>query len=328
MNKITIVVCLLLFCGSSVVRTQPLDSLPLDSLLLEEISILKSLLEKQSDSIKNYEDSLISYSEILKQDHTNVDILVAEHTQSLNLARNFIFQLLTQPLPDQSIRFNAFDNTFDAYIADVRKREVRFYLDQDKKRKENWSSLGSLKKGLARQDSTILLFATNGGMYNPRHRPQGLYIEQGRLVTPLDTDTIGYGNFYLHPNGVFYLTQDGQPGVCTTSRFDTLSTPIAYATQLGPMLVIDGERHPVFAHGSKNKYVRSGVGVIDEHRIVFIISHQPVSFYDFSSVFLSYFQCRQALYLDGNISLMYLPALERLEEGGTFGPIIGVTPKL
>ncbi|MEO1653305.1 MAG: phosphodiester glycosidase family protein, partial [Bacteroidota bacterium] len=79
-----------------------------------------------------------------------------------------------------------------------------------------------------------------------------------------------------------------------------------------------------FTPGSHNKYIRSGVGVISPNQIVFIISRQPVNFYDFARIFRDYFKCKNALYLDGAISKMFLPEIGRFDLGGEFGPMIGI----
>ena len=53
-------------------------------------------------------------------------------------------------------------------------------------------------------ETTKLLMATNAGMYKRDNQPQGLYIENGKTITPLDLSKRG-GNFYLKPNGVFFI---------------------------------------------------------------------------------------------------------------------------
>ena len=50
-----------------------------------------------------------------------------------------------------------------------------------------------------------LVFAMNGGMYLPNLSPQGLYIENGKVIKQLDKTQEAYGNFYLQPNGVFLI---------------------------------------------------------------------------------------------------------------------------
>lgn len=223
--------------------------------------------------------------------------------------------------PDLAFSLERYNNTFDIYIVDIRERDLALFLNNQKRPIRN---LGKLKQVVEAQGNK-LLFAMNGGMYRPDRSPQGLYVEDGRQLTPLDTVQEAYGNFYLQPNGVFFIDSLGRAGISTTIQFDTLRPAVRFATQSGPMLVIDGQLHPVFRKGSSNLHIRNGVGVIDAHRLVFAISRRPVNLYDFASLFRDYFGCENALYLDGAISRLYLPTLGRDDLGGDFGPIIGVT---
>ena len=104
-----------------------------------------------------------------------------------------------------------------------------------------------------------LVFAMNAGMYHADRRPVGLYVENGQEITPL-TDGGGYGNFGMVPNGVFCIG---------ATRFDVLETNVfraarpdcTFATQSGPMLVIDGALHHRFREGSDSVHYRNGVGL-------------------------------------------------------------------
>jgi uncharacterized protein YigE (DUF2233 family) len=95
-----------------------------------------------------------------------------------------------------------------------------------------------------------LRFAMNGGMYQADFRPVGLYIENGRELTGVNTGTrtgapSQIPNFYKKPNGVFYIG-DGKAGILETERFLADRPKANFATQSGPMLVIDGAIHPAF----------------------------------------------------------------------------------
>ena len=57
---------------------------------------------------------------------------------------------------------------------------------------------------------------------------------------------------------------------------------------------------------------------------VFLISNEPVNFHHFASVFLDHLAINNALYLDGNISRLYSPKLNRLDFGFDIGPIVAV----
>ncbi|MGB0929761.1 MAG: phosphodiester glycosidase family protein [Chitinophagales bacterium] len=175
------------------------------------------------------------------------------------------------------------------------------------------------------QEHKKLLFATNGGMFTPAHEPVGLYIEESKLLQKNNLEKDKKGNFFLHPNGIFYLTKDSTANIVPSTDFnDSLKQITKYATQSGPMLLIDGEIHPKFGKESKNTNIRSGVGIIDAQTLVFAISNEEVNFYDFASFFQQKFGCENALYLDGVISEMYLPELGRYDSVGKFGVMIGV----
>lgn len=167
-----------------------------------------------------------------------------------------------------------------------------------------------------------LLFATNGGIFEPDFEPSGLYIENAKTLHPLN-QAEGKGNFYLKPNGTFYIGET-EKNILSTQAFAKAKPKCKHAIQSGPMLVIKGAIHPKFREASANKYIRSGVGINQKGEIVFAISRQPVNLYHFASLFEERLSCPNALYLDGAISQMYLPALGRKDLGRPYGSIIAI----
>lgn len=200
----------------------------------------------------------------------------------------------------------------------VRPGQVRLYYQDERGRR--LGSLGRLRSWLAGRGQTLAL-ALNGGMYAPEGRPQGLFVENGRVRVPLDT-AHGAGNFYLQPNGVFYLTTERQAGICATRQFQ-LVRRVAYATQSGPLLVHEGQCNPLFSASSTNMVVRNGVGIRPDGSVLLAISRNPVNFYKFAHYFRQQ-GCREALYLDGFVSRLYWPAGGWRQLDGDFGVIIGV----
>ncbi|NCA90228.1 MAG: hypothetical protein EOM92_15365 [Gammaproteobacteria bacterium] len=168
-----------------------------------------------------------------------------------------------------------------------------------------YASLQALRQELAARGEG-LTFAVNGGIYSRDLAPLGLYIEDGTTLIPLNRGR-GGGNFFLKPNGVFYVTAQGA-GVVQTDEYRP-PAPVRYAVQSGPMLVIDGALHPRFIPGYESRYVRNGVGVDRAGRVVFAISDGETNFHDFGTLFRDRLDCPNALYLDGQISQMYLPPL-------------------
>jgi uncharacterized protein YigE (DUF2233 family) len=211
------------------------------------------------------------------------------------------------------------DGRFISYTVDVKKQDIKLYWKDDSN--TNFRSIQNLKLWLEKRKRK-LVFAMNGGMYKPDNSPQGLFIEKQTTLSPLDT-TSGGGNFYLKPNGVFYITTDNVPVICTAASFKD-NGKIKYATQSGPMLVIDGQIHPAFKEGSANLNIRNGVGILPNGKVVFVMSKKEINFYDFANYFKS-LGCKNALYLDGLVSRTYLPEKNWVQTDGNFGVIIGVT---
>ena len=181
-------------------------------------------------------------------------------------------------------------------------------------------SIKRLQEWLESKNQT-LIFAMNGGMYLKDGTPQGLFIENNIQKTPIDTAN-GNGNFYLKPNGIFYVTDKGRAVVTSTEHYEP-STDICYATQSGPMLVIDGTIHPAFTKGSPNIHIRNGVGIMPDNTVVFAMSKNEINLYDFATYFKD-LGCQNALYLDGFVSRTYLPEKNWMQTDGNFGVIIGV----
>lgn len=212
------------------------------------------------------------------------------------------------------------DTRVISYQVDSEIQDLEFYWKDSEG--ENYSNFGNLKAQLEKQDQE-LLFAMNGGMYLKDGSPQGLFIENGEVKKRINNRNSDYGNFYMKPNGVFYVTDENTAVVCQTPQVKN-TDHIKYATQSGPMLLIDGKLHPKFIKGSKNLHIRNGVGVLPNGEVLFAISKEEINFYDFATFFKQR-GCRNALYLDGFVSRMYAPSLGVNQLDGHFGVIIGVT---
>jgi len=204
-------------------------------------------------------------------------------------------------------------------IADPTKQKIIFFW-KDAKGK-NYSNFKNLKAKIE-SDGQNLIFATNGGIYNKNFQPKGLYIENARVLSPIDRIKEGYGNFYLSPNGIFYLKNNGKADITITEKFKDYKN-IKYATQSGPMLVINGKIHPKFKKGSKYTNIRNGVGILPNGNILFAMSKEKVTLFDFALYFKKQ-HCQNALYLDGFISKTYLPSKKWEQMEGNFVVIIGI----
>lgn len=211
------------------------------------------------------------------------------------------------------------DDQFVSYIVDAKKQNINLYWKDDQQK--IFKSIQNLKGWLDKKHKK-LVFAMNAGMYKKDNSPQGLFIENQKIITALDT-TSGEGNFYLKPNGVFYIRVDNLPVICSATKFIN-NGKLKYATQSGPMLVIDGQIHSAFKEGSTNLNIRNGVGILPDNRIIFAMSKKGINFFDLANYFKS-MGCKNALYLDGLVSRTYLPQKNWKQTDGNFGVIIGVT---
>jgi uncharacterized protein YigE (DUF2233 family) len=211
-----------------------------------------------------------------------------------------------------------FNEKFADFIVDSKTSNVElFWRDDDG---QTFKSIQNLKSYLEKKGKR-LRFAMNGGMYEKGNLPKGLFIQNQKTLNELDVED-GSGNFYLKPNGVFYLTT-GNRGVITQTQDFKNDEDVKFATQSGPMLLIDGNINNQFVENSSNLNVRNGAGILPDNKVVFAISRQEVSFYEFAQYFKG-LGCQNALYLDGFVSRMYFPE-EKIEQlDGDFAVIIGI----
>lgn len=153
-----------------------------------------------------------------------------------------------------------------------------------------------------------LAFAANAGIYDRRSAPLGLYVENGKTMVPLNLShgNPAAGNFSLLPNGVFVIYPDGRAAVRTSGDFKADGKSAQWATQSGPMLLIDGKLNKQFVDDSSSLKWRSGVCVRNATQVVFAVSEGPVNFHTFARLFRDKLDCRDALYLDGSISQFYV----------------------
>ncbi len=177
------------------------------------------------------------------------------------------------------------------------------------------------------------VFMMNAGMFHPNYEPVGLLISQGKLINEIESGYLQQnGNFYLYPNGVFAINKNGTAQVAQTEEYERKHNKLdntLFATQSGPMLVINNNIHPKFGKNSTNVNIRNGVGINEKGQIIFAITEKPINFYDFALFFRDYLKCSNALYLDGAISDMYYiegkSHFKSIKSTTKFGPIIVIT---
>ena len=204
-----------------------------------------------------------------------------------------------------------------SHVVDPHSSELRLY-HKDKNR-TILKSFVNLKKYLEEQNRT-LVFAMNGGMYMEDSTPLGLYVQEYKIIKKINRVQKAYGNFYMQPNGIFFITKDKNTYIKPTKDFH-YKKYVKYATQSGPMLVIGGKINSRLKKGSLYTHIRNGVGILPDGKVLFAISKGLINFYDFAEFFQKN-GCANALYLDGAVSQIYLPPEHKGGEYSQFGVMI------
>ncbi len=190
-----------------------------------------------------------------------------------------------------------------------------------------------------RQRGERLRFAMNAGIYEPGWIPSGLHVEDGRGLVPLNRTRPAppppgqfTPNFYLLPNGVFFITADGRAGILETDAYAAAGLKPRLAVQSGPLLLDKGVIHPVFRPESTSRLLRNGVGV-DRCGLIHLVATERsdagrINLHTFARLFHS-LGCDQALYLDGDISEFYLRSGgKELQATTAFAAILALTEPL
>jgi uncharacterized protein YigE (DUF2233 family) len=207
---------------------------------------------------------------------------------------------------------------FTTIRVDVRKERLELFLRDDVG--HTFQRFDRLKSWLASRNQR-LRFAMNAGMFQPDFSPVGLLVQEGQQVSPLNLSD-GTGNFFLQPNGVFFVSESG-PRIVTSTEYPALAQGVRLATQSGPLLVRNGALHPAIDAGSTSRLLRNGVGISGD-TVIFVISEQPVNFYELAIYFRDELHCPDALYLDGVVSSLYSTDLQRNDSRADLGPIVAV----
>lgn len=211
------------------------------------------------------------------------------------------------------------EDDFITFISNPKTESIQLYWKDNNQKL--FGSIQNLNQHLIKNNKEVL-FITNGGMYKKDQSPQGLFIQNTITKSALDTSNAS-GNFYLKPNGVFYLTSSKEAFVVKTEDFKS-SKDIEFATQSGPMLVIDGKIHSAFTKNSTNLNIRNGVGILPNNKVLFVLSKKEVNLYEFAEFFKNK-GCKNALYLDGFVSRAYYPSEKWMQTDGNFGVMIAIT---
>ena len=184
-----------------------------------------------------------------------------------------------------------------------------------------YRNFSALQAALGKRAEKVA-FAMNAGMFDESGNAIGLLVEDGKQLRAINRRK-GGGNFHLMPNGVFLVRRNGSAAVVTSEAYAP-SKDILFATQSGPMLVIDGKLHPAFDRDGTSKHFRNGVGIGPDGTPVFVLSADPVSFGKFARFYRDSVKAKNALFFDGAVSSLWDPGAHRMDSHAPLGPMVVV----
>ncbi|MES1201606.1 MAG: phosphodiester glycosidase family protein [Pseudomonadota bacterium] len=223
-----------------------------------------------------------------------------------------------KPRPQPCVDMSFEGDLFLVCAFDSRREDLRF---ADRGAEGVYLRSFRALRGALGNDAARVRYAMNAGMFDDDGEPIGLYVEAGAEKHGLNT-AHGPGNFHMLPNGVFSADSDGALHVETTDAYALRAPHPQWATQSGPMLVINDELHPAIQPNGASLNIRNGVGVRDAHHAFFVISEAPVSFGRLARFFRDRLHCANALYLDGSVSSVWAPARGRMDRGHLLWPML------
>ena len=105
---------------------------------------------------------------------------------------------------------------------DLAKDQLQLFLNDD--HGQPFKRFARLNAWLGEKKQE-LRWATNAGMYHREYSAVGLFVSEGKMLFPLNL-AAGEGNFFLKPNGVFFITAKGA----------AIVSSVIYAAALAPVL--------------------------------------------------------------------------------------------
>ncbi|NLJ82243.1 MAG: hypothetical protein GX330_03860 [Bacteroidales bacterium] len=208
------------------------------------------------------------------------------------------------------------EDVFVAYVADLSIRDLDFYQKNDTTK--DFCTLEDLKLHLANQN-IALVFAMPVASTKSIEISQNLYIENRIIVHDLMKEKTEDKQI----NGILYTKYNGEVDILKEEDFQ-YDKNIKHAMQAKKMLLINQKIPLDFDPHSKETSMQSGVGVLSNRKLLFVISKEPMNSYDFAAFFL-HKGCKNAILLNETLAEVYLPEQNHNKLGTDFGVLIGVT---
>lgn len=143
-----------------------------------------------------------------------------------------------------------------------------------------------------------VLLAMNAGIYETLDEPTGWFVEGGVERHPLNLAR-GRGNFFLQPNGAFWIDEAG-PAVAPSRGVAPIGA-VTVATQSGPLLRWHGQDQRGVDPTWVGRTSRNAIAVLDASHVAFVYTDGQVTLRELQA-FVGELGAADALYLDGTVS--------------------------
>jgi uncharacterized protein YigE (DUF2233 family) len=170
--------------------------------------------------------------------------------------------------------------------------------------------------------SKKLLFAANGGIYrdSPSFAPIGLHVENGKSLMRLSMAR-NCGNFCWY-SGVFLIENNLALILPRENAVTRDFSKSRLAFQSGPLLMRSGTLEGSWSRSSYNLNRSAVCTTARAGQVLFALVTDSTNFYEFFEV-LKEAGCRDALFLDGNVSSFY-DGRSRVRFGNPFESYAGI----
>tara|TARA_R110000850_G_scaffold248127_2_gene373037 strand:+ start:1310 stop:2113 length:804 start_codon:yes stop_codon:yes gene_type:complete len=247
----------------------------------------------------------------------------------------FALIALMPQLGDSAEQITYRGKSFWVYEVDPKTEKLEIFLGTEEGKPNTFPALEQRIKS----DGRRLKFAMNAGIFEGTFIPTGLHISEGKVISPLNLKNFikeregqFTPNFFLKPNGVFFVRQDGTADIFESTRYANSDEKPRLATQSGPLLVAAGKIHPVLEPDSTSERSRNGAGISADGKVILVCSalapNEPAgrsNLYRFAELFRDRLNCPNALYLDGAISNIYIRGkTASIRESNWFAGILAI----
>lgn len=157
-------------------------------------------------------------------------------------------------------------------------------------------------------------FIMNAQMFRkPGYAPVGLYVSKRKIKNKLRLVNNPSVNFGIQPQAVFFIDTSNKAGIVDAKK----SNPSSYewATQIAPMLVMNGEVNPNIKSFRGKCSRRNGIGITKDGSVLFLLAISSTSLPEFAEMFIKK-DCVSAAYVDGSVSDYWKPGMDAYRSFG------------